>query len=199
MTESESTHNREHLCIERRSVLKLGVLASIAAFIPDSLEAAIRSITPEERSLSFLNLHSKESLEINYWKNGSYDEEALDAINYLFRDHRSGAVKPIDRKLLDLLYAVKTRIGSTEPFHLISGYRSRRSNNQLRHHNGGVAKNSLHVLGQAADIRLPGSSLKQLRSIAFELKGGGVGYYPRSNFVHLDVGQVRYWNQHSSR
>ena len=196
---SEGALKTEQPCIERRSVLRMGLLASVAAFIPKTLEASIRSIMPDERSLSFLNLHSKESLEITYWKNGLYDSEALDAINYLFRDHRSGAIKPIDRNLLDLLYAVKNRLGSTEPFQLISGYRSRQSNNQLRQHNGGVAKNSLHVLGQAADIRLPGCSLKKLRHTAFELKLGGVGYYPRSNFVHVDVGQVRYWNQKSSR
>jgi uncharacterized protein YcbK (DUF882 family) len=192
---SEGAIKTEQPCIERRSVLRMGLLASIAAFIPNTLEASIRSIMPDERSLSFLNLHSNEYSEIKYHKNGIYDAEALDEINYLFRDHRNGTVKPIDRKLINLLYTIKTKLGSTEPFHLISGYRSRQSNNQLRQRNRGVAKNSFHVLGQAADIRLPCCSLKKLRHTAFELKLGGVGYYPQSNFVHVDVGQVRYWNR----
>jgi len=93
---------------------------------------------------------------------------------------------------IDLLYTVRGQLGSREPFHVISGYRSNSTNAYLRAHSG-VAENSLHTVGKAIDISLPGRGLRSLRKVALDLKGGGVGYYPKSDFIHIDVGRVRYW------
>ncbi len=99
----------------------------------------------------------------------------------------------MDRRLLDFLFAIQQKLGTNEPFHLISGYRSKRTNTRLRRNNKSVAKKSFHIFGKAADIRLPAVGIRKLRRAAYELQTGGVGYYPRSKFVHIDVGQVRFW------
>lgn len=155
--------------------------------------AAVEDILSADRYLSIYNLHTKEYLEMIYWKNGEYLPDALKEFNFIFRDHYNGSVRKINTDLLDLLFAIQRKLKSKEPFHLISGYRSRRTNARLRKYKKGVAKKSMHLYGKAADIRLPEYKLSSLRRAAYELKLGGVGYYPRSNFVHLDVGRVRYW------
>ncbi len=155
--------------------------------------SAAQDFLSDEKVLSFYNLHTKEYLQTVYWKNGEYVSEALAQINHIMRDHYCGAVKPIDKKLLDLFFAIRQRLNCSKPFHIISGYRTARTNAFLRKHKKAVAKNSLHLYGKAADIRLPDYGLKVLRRAAYELKAGGVGYYPRSNFIHVDVGRVRYW------
>jgi uncharacterized protein YcbK (DUF882 family) len=109
------------------------------------------------------------------------------------RDHRTGETKSIDPRLLDLLYAVKKRLGATQPFHIISGYRSPKTNAILRKNAGGVARKSLHIEGKAVDIRLPDAELSALRKVTMDLRGGGVGYYPKSDFIHVDLGLLRYW------
>jgi uncharacterized protein YcbK (DUF882 family) len=109
------------------------------------------------------------------------------------RDHRADEVENIDTDLLDLLFALRKTLETREPFHVISGYRSAKTNATLRAAGSGVAPNSLHRLGKAIDIRTPGRELRVLHEAAVALKGGGVGYYPKSDFVHVDVGRVRYW------
>jgi uncharacterized protein YcbK (DUF882 family) len=146
-----------------------------------------------ERSLSLYNPNTRESLHTTYWSNGRYLQKALGDINHILRDRRTGEIKQINTRLLDLLYAIGTELKTQKPFHIISGYRSRRTNALLRKCGKGAAKNSLHIQGKAADIRLPGCRLSSLRRVAFNLKCGGVGYYPRSRFVHIDVGPIRYW------
>jgi uncharacterized protein YcbK (DUF882 family) len=94
---------------------------------------------------------------------------------------------------LDLLFALRNQLDTHETFHIISGYRSRETNARLRAHSTGIAENSLHLVGKAIDIRIPGRQLGTLRKAAVALQGGGVGYYPKSDFVHVDVGRVRYW------
>lgn len=156
--------------------------------------AMARAITPLERRLSLYNLHTGESLNATYWAEGNYVEEELAAINRLLRDHRSGEVNAIDRKLLDRLHSLQQRLGHNGNYEVISGYRSPATNARLQQaSNGGVAKRSLHMQGRAIDIRLPGVELKQLRQVALSQKAGGVGYYPKSNFVHLDTGRTRFW------
>ena len=119
--------------------------------------------------------------------------EALADINNILRDHRTGEVRSIDTRLLDLLDAICKRLQSHQPFHIISGYRSAATNALLRKRGKGVARRSLHLEGKAVDIRLPGCDLSLLCHAAMSLKQGGVGYYRRSKFVHIDVGRVRYW------
>src|SRR5438552_19148867 len=109
------------------------------------------------------------------------------------RDFRANEIKPIDVILLDLLHRIHQILGSSEPYHLISGYRSPKTNAMLSAHSEGVSPRSLHLQAKAADIAVPGRPLILVRQVATFLRGGGVGYYPRSNFVHIDVGRVRYW------
>jgi len=120
--------------------------------------------------------------------------ESLTEINHVLRDHRTNLIAEIDTGLLDLLHRVGAALGTARPFEVISGYRSPASNQMLAQNSSGVAKRSLHMDGKAIDIRLPGVPLADLHRTGLTLKSGGVGYYPKSNFVHLDVGRVRSWN-----
>jgi uncharacterized protein YcbK (DUF882 family) len=146
--------------------------------------------------LSFFHTHTGERLKVAYCCNGQYEPHALQQINRLLRDFRVGEVKPIDPKLLDLLHELGGTLQTDQPFHVISGYRSPLTNTMLRERGGahtGVASKSLHMVGKAIDIRIPGRKLDHVRGAARSLQLGGVGYYPSSNFVHLDTGRVRCW------
>lgn len=145
------------------------------------------------RELAFYHLHTGESLRAVYHVDGAYLPDALHAIDHLLRDHRSGETRPIAPELLDLLFALRQRVGSDRPFHVISGYRSPTTNSYLRTRSEGVAKFSLHMVGRAIDVRLPGTATRTLRQAAVALKRGGVGYYPDLDFIHVDTGRVRYW------
>jgi uncharacterized protein YcbK (DUF882 family) len=146
-----------------------------------------------ERQLAFHNTHTGESLRCTYWADGQYLAEALTEINHLLRDHRSGEVYPIAPTLLDLIHHLNHAVGGRKPFAVVSGYRSPGTNAKLRSKNASVAKRSLHMWGKAMDIRLPGCELKELHRAALALRAGGVGYYPTSGFIHVDVGRVRRW------
>ncbi len=207
----ESNETSEHK-LSRRHFLKLGILAAVVSVSPYPSFAAIRDFLPPEKSLSFYNIHTGESLRTVYWypepctiglkspRNGTcywtqgrYLSEALHDINYIMRDHRTNEIKPIDTRLLDLLYAIHVKLKTRQYFHIISGFRSPVTNALLRKYNKGVAMNSLHMYGKAADIRVPKVDLSLVRRVAMNKRGGGVGYYPKSNFVHVDVGEVHYW------
>lgn len=175
--------------ISRRTFFKLGLLA---AALPGSAFAS-RGLSAPERRLGFLNLHTGEKADLPYWVEGDYAPDALAEINRVLRDHRTGEVAAIDTQLLDLLHRVNTALGASQPFQVISGYRSPASNQMLAGNSSGVATRSLHMQGKAIDVRLPGIPLADLRRAGLMLKGGGVGYYPGSDFVHLDVGRVRTW------
>jgi len=176
--------------VSRRRMLELsfGVIAA-GLLVPGAAVAA----GPAPRSLSFHNLHTGERLSETYWADGQYIRESLSAIDYVLRDFRTGDVVPIDLRVLDLLHAVRGAMRTRAPFELISGYRSPKTNAMLAKRGHGVAKRSLHVAGMAVDVRLPGRDLAELRRVGRRLRLGGVGYYPKSGFVHLDVGRVRYW------
>ena len=163
------------------------------AFSPLKPVASASKVFFAERALSFYNTHTGESMKTVYWNQGTYVPEALADINYILRDYRTGEMKEIDTDLLDLLFAIHRKMESTAPFDIISGYRSPETNSLLNITSNGVVKNSLHIHGKAIDIRLPGHDLKALRLAAIDLQRGGVGYYPSSDFVHLDVGRIRYW------
>jgi len=174
----------------RRGIMTLGGAGLLALLAQPALA---RTSALPRRKLNFLNLHTGERAQVFYWADGKYQREALRRINIVLRDHRTDDVAAMDRRLLDLLYVLQRKLGSAEPFHVISGYRSPRSNAVLAASSGGVAKKSLHMQGMAIDIRLPDRKLADVRQVALALGGGGVGYYPRSDFVHLDVGRVRRW------
>lgn len=177
----------------RRDVLKFGLLATGAVLNPISALAAFDSNYKAIKNLAFYNTHTQERLKVTYSRNGKYYPKALAQINYILRDHRSGEVKSIDIRLLELLHQLSLKSSPQTPFHVISGYRSPKTNNKLRKKSNGVANRSLHMQGKAIDIRLPGFQTRQLRNVARKLKLGGVGYYAKSDFVHVDVGRVRYW------
>jgi uncharacterized protein YcbK (DUF882 family) len=180
--------------LTRRQLLKTGVAAVIGAIgAPSGLRAAARARAGRPRSLELFALHTGERLETTYWADGEYLAPALEDINYVLRDHRANEVRAIDVNLLDLLEHLHRQLDTREPFHIISGYRTAATNAMLQARSEGVARHSLHVEGMAADIRMPGRSLPTLRRAATSLQSGGVGYYPRSDFVHVDVGRVRYW------
>ena len=178
--------------LNRRRFLKLGALSALAGIFPQSAFGSTDAAR-QERSLAFYNTHTGEQLKTAYWVQGNYISDSLGAIDHILRDHRTNEVLNIDTRLLDLLFALRNELDTTQPFHIISGYRSPQTNAFLHAHSSGVAENSLHLVGKAIDIRTPGRSLSALRNAAVTLKGGGVGYYPKSAFVHVDVGRVRYW------
>lgn len=148
-----------------------------------------------QRRVCLHNLHTDEKINTVYYEEGQYLPDALHAVNHVLRDFRNGEVHQIDRNLLDLVGALGARVGTRAPFQVISGYRSPKTNAMLQeeHEHSGVATHSLHMEGEAMDIRLADVALDHLRNAAFGLQRGGVGYYPASDFVHVDVGDVRHW------
>lgn len=178
--------------VSRRGFLAAGLVATAVCFLPYRAVAAVSKVFSTERALSFYNIHTGENMKATYWQ-GTYVPQALADINYILRDYRTGEVKEIDTDLLDLLFALHQKLGSKNPFNIISGYRSPETNSLLSIMSKGVANNSLHIHGKAIDIRLPGHELKTLQRAAADLRRGGVGYYPLSDFVHVDVGRIRYW------
>lgn len=153
-----------------------------------------RRLLDRPRVLSFRHLHTDELIDVTYRIGDIYQRAALQRLNYFFRDFRTGDVTTMDPRLFDILYDLKLRLGDTHAsFDVISGYRSPKTNSRLRKASSGVAKNSLHLWGQAIDVRFPDYSTRRLRDAAIALGRGGVGYYRRSDFVHLDTGSVRTW------
>ena len=145
------------------------------------------------RALEFSHLHTGERLMVDYARGSTYLPDGLAAINKVLRDFRTREVHPIDPALLDQLHALRLATGTRRPFEVISGYRSPVTNAHLRSRSQGVASGSLHMSGRAIDVRLADVPLATLRDAAYALERGGVGYYPGSNFVHLDTGRVRRW------
>lgn len=148
------------------------------------------------RSLAFDHTHTRERINLVYAVGGDYVPDALTSLNRFLRDHYSGTVGRMDPQLFDLLHQVRLALGgkSLSAYEVISGYRCPETNSHLRHsRGGGVAKRSLHMEGQAIDVRIPGVPLAELRDAAMSLQAGGVGFYPREQFVHIDTGRVRTW------
>jgi uncharacterized protein YcbK (DUF882 family) len=194
LSASQDGSDKNRSSMPRRRFLQLGGIAAAGCLLPGLVRAAQPRLTPAERALSFYNIHTGESCQGVYWARGRYEPAALKAINRILRDHRTGQIKAIDPKLLDLLHRLTGRLGCKQPmFNIISGYRSPETNAMLRREGHGVARNSFHLAGRAVDIELPGCDLGTLHRVALALQGGGVGYYPESGFVHLDTGPVREW------
>ena len=166
----------------------------VAAASPALVASGTSAAAAAPRALRFSHLHTGERLDVEYWSGSLYRPDAIAAVNRLLRDFRTGDVGAIDPRLLDLLHALSRLTGVPGPFEVISGYRSARTNEELRTRGGGgVASRSLHMDGRAIDIRLPSVALSRLRDAALALELGGVGHYPESNFVHVDTGRVRRW------
>jgi uncharacterized protein YcbK (DUF882 family) len=188
-----STIDKIQSQINRRRFLQMLACGSLAAGFPSLVEASARKPYRSARNLAFLNTHTGERLALTYFEEGRYLSDALQEVNYLLRDHRTDDVYDIDTSLLDQLYNLRVMLGINKPFHIISGYRSPYTNALLHEQSDGVATKSLHMQGRAIDIRIEGFSTKRLRNAAIAMQSGGVGYYRRSNFVHLDTGRVRTW------
>lgn len=175
----------------RRGFLQLGLTGLATAMVTPAL--AVMPRAKSLKGLAFHNLHTDEKLNVDYWKNGAYDRAALAKINHILRDHYSGDARSMSLKLVDMLYDLRNRMGHAGPIEIISGYRSPKTNLRLASASDGVAKHSYHTKGMAIDIRMPGKPLPKLHKVALNMHRGGVGYYPDSEFVHVDVGPVRKW------
>lgn len=177
----------------RRRALGFG-LGVVALGIASPLRGALAALPNSgTRTLGFVNTHTDEKILATYWKDGVYDNGALKDINYVLRDHRTGEIARMDPQLLDLLVELHRRSGSRKAFQIISAYRSPKTNAMLAANSGGVAKRSMHMEAKAVDIRLYDVKLADLRDTAIGMKAGGVGYYGKSDFVHVDTGRVRCW------
>ena len=149
--------------------------------------------TSAPRALALEHTHTGEKLALVYARGDVYLPEALHSVNHFLRDFRNDETHAIDPTLLDQLHVLAAVTATKTPFQIISGYRSPATNRMLREHSHGVASQSLHLQGQAVDIRLADVSLADIRDAALSLRAGGVGFYPTSDFIHVDTGRVRRW------
>jgi uncharacterized protein YcbK (DUF882 family) len=201
---TETKTGREFLSIrDRRSFLKASVLGSAALLFRPALArgeekaASSSELNPgklPEGILSLYNIHTEEKLDVTYRReSGEYDPKALKALNWILRCHYTNLVANIDLAVIEIVNLVDKMIGGGRMIHVISGFRSKEYNQLLAREGHHVARHSLHMLGKAIDIRIPDVDLFSIRETALELELGGVGYYPESDFVHLDSGRVRFW------
>lgn len=198
LIQGTSTHDltvQHPTCLQRRRLLQTMAGGAALMAMPGLATATIKSGATLQKRLAFAHTHTGEQLSVVYKVGNNYVPDAMVQLAHLMRDFRSGDVHPIDPGLLDILWQTQANLKSTAPFEIISAYRSPKTNTMLRGRSShtGVAKNSMHLSGQAVDIRLPGVALADVRDAALELKRGGVGYYADSGFVHLDTGRVRRW------
>ena len=175
----------------RRGFLKFGMALPVLASPMAGWCGTAQDCGP--RKVAVHNLHTGESLNTVFWESGRYVADALSEVNHVLRDFRTGEVHAIDPRLLDLLDSLARKTEASTPFQVVSGYRSPKTNARLHRETHGVAEHSLHMKGMAIDIRLAGVDLSRLHGAALSLRAGGVGYYPASDFVHVDVGPVRSW------
>ncbi|NTU76428.1 MAG: DUF882 domain-containing protein [Alphaproteobacteria bacterium] len=179
----------------RRRFLQLGLMATACSVASPAWAVVprLKGSSKNDRALSFHNLHTDERLRVAYWREGTYNRPGLAQINHILRDFRSGDVSAMSPRLMDLLYDLQRKLGNDNALEIISGYRSPRTNAMLASASSGVARQSYHTKGMAIDIRLSGTPLSTLHNTALAMRRGGVGYYPSSDFVHVDVGPLRKW------
>jgi len=176
----------------RRAFLGLALGSAFTLGSGSTAFAGVLAGLPERR-LRLRNVHTGDNFDGVYWRGGKYQAAAIKRLSWVLRDFRAGKVKPFDPHLFDVLEALAHHMGSTEPFEVISGYRTRATNEAKRRYDGDVARNSYHVRAQAIDVSLPGRSVSGIHHVAVKMAVGGVGFYPGSGFVHLDTGPVRTW------
>ena len=176
----------------RELLLGAGVMAA-GVCAPALLRAETLSASGAIRRAALHNLHTGDTFNEVFYANGAYVPDALAEAMRVLRDWRNGEEHAMDPRLFDALHAIDTRLGSNQPFQVISGYRSPHTNSMLHARSNGVAEHSQHMLGKAIDIRVEGVELRNLHKAALDVSAGGVGYYPVSDFVHVDVARVRQW------
>jgi len=181
----------DHINHHRRKMLALSCAALGIAILPQTSFAMLSS--PRPRILQLNNLNTGESLKAEFFNGKGYNPEELIRLNHFFRDYRANKITSIDPRLFDHIYRLQLMLDTNKPVQLISGYRSRETNQELRERSSGVAKHSFHMLGKAMDFHIEGIQLGNIRKAALKARMGGVGYYPSSNFVHIDTGPVRAW------
>jgi uncharacterized protein YcbK (DUF882 family) len=178
----------------RRSMIRFGGALALAAISTPSVAAVIRPAGSAGKNIRLDHLHTAERIGLVFAIGEDYLERALSKLNYFLRDHYTHEVGQMDPMLYDLMHRIQKDLGAAGSFEVISGYRSPKTNEHLRQtRGGGVAKTSLHMQGKAIDVRLPSVPLKELRDAAVAQNAGGVGYYPKDGFVHIDTGRVRSW------
>jgi len=179
--------------VSRRSLLRVFAAATVAAAPTYAKAFGLMRGAGDIRRIKMYSGRSGEAVDIIYWVDGDYIPEAFDEISYFMRDWRTGTVKSIDPRTIDIATAAHHLLDTSESYTLLSGYRTPETNRLLRSHSSLVARNSLHMKGEAADLRLSTRSVSQISSAAMSCHAGGVGKYTRSNFVHMDCGDVRTW------
>lgn len=190
----ESLLGGETSRLDRRDILKFGLVGLLAAVSPvlPSRNAYALSSSASWR-IGFRHAHTGESFSGVYRVGDKYLPEAFDRMNYVMRDFRTEEVFPMDPRVMDIVSLIQAKLNQDHPLEILSGYRSPKTNAMLRSRSEGVARNSFHMYGQAIDIRMPGYRTKKLQKVALKLHAGGVGYYPKSDFIHVDTGKVRSW------
>lgn len=172
----------------RRFILAAAATVSCMPILNSALASA-----PSRRVLKLHNRNTDEIVNVEYFVDGWYNPDAISGLNHFLRDWREDAVAEFDVGVFDILYTLQREGNGQDPIHVISGYRTPRTNSRLRSSNPAVASNSYHTRAMAVDLRFPGVSTRHLRDRAAALGAGGVGYYGRSNFLHIDTGPVRTW------
>ena len=176
-------------------LIPLSVLMSVLLFVSVQPAPTCAAEAPlREYRLRLFHTHTKERIDIVYRRGDAYLQDAVNRLDQFLRDHRTGEVRQLDERLFDLLHDLAESVGRADAeINIICGYRTPWSNEFLRRTTSGVASHSLHLEGEAVDIRIPGVPTAELRDAALALHRGGVGFYPKSQFVHVDVGRVRRW------
>ncbi len=168
--------------VSRRTLLQSGGIAlASTVFIPKI------ALASHERKLNMYNIHTGEFFKDVFWANGEFIPESLKQLNHFLRDRRNGKTTEMNPKLLTLVHDLSNKLGTSNPIDILCAYRSQATNDKMHREHRGVAKHSKHITGDAVDIKMPGIRLASLRKAAIELKSGGVGYYPKAGFIHVDI------------
>ena len=175
---------------QRRDFLKKSFAVTSTAFISQNLFSLS---LPVDKTLHLYNIHTGESIKATFWAKDHFVESEIRRLDYFFRDYRLNKVADMDINLYRLLYAIQLVGDTKKPVEIISGYRSVQTNEILRKYSRGVAKHSFHTLARAVDFNIKDRYLKDTLKVARKLQVGGVGYYPKSGFIHIDTGRVRFW------
>lgn len=189
-------HNQNEVSLSRRTILGVGIgFAAIAAAPVFAKTPGLIRNAGDIRSIKMYSKRTGETFDSVYWIEGEYIPEVHREINFFMRDWRQSEITDYDLRNIDVMAAARNLMGTDEAYQVVSGYRSKTTNDMLRRRNRGVARNSYHTMGMAADLKLRSRSVTQMASAAKVCRAGGVGKYSRSNFVHMDCGPVRTWGR----